>query len=349
MSDQPEDYRGLEAVNRLTKDLKKAAQTLSRDEARYLVDAYYSMQGDRIRSGNQVKALTKSEEPHATLAWLAENAGVLERSIASALDTYGNIFLVGRWAKEIYGIGPIITAGLLAHIELEPWFCAVAHEKMKKRACTKEHPHGPRCTTIQVATAGQIWRFGGVDPSVTWEKKTKRPWNASLKTLFWKIGESFMKTSGRDEDVYGHVYVARKEYEIRRNYNGELSQQAREKLAKFNIGKTTDAYLWYSGCLTVAHAREIANAPLDKREGMARDLAGEPQSGLEMLPPAHIKARAQRYATKLFISHYHAVAFRDHFGYQAPASYMLTQAMGHAHDIPVPNWPFPEPQTFKKS
>jgi hypothetical protein len=42
MSDeQPDDYRGLEAVTRLSRDLKKAAQTLSPDEARYLVDAYY--------------------------------------------------------------------------------------------------------------------------------------------------------------------------------------------------------------------------------------------------------------------------------------------------------------------
>ena len=76
-----DDYRGLEAVTRLSRDLKKAAQTLSPDEARYLVDAYYQMQGDRIRSTNQVRALTASEEPHQTIAWLADNAGVLERSI----------------------------------------------------------------------------------------------------------------------------------------------------------------------------------------------------------------------------------------------------------------------------
>jgi len=277
-TEQPDDYRGLEAVTRLSRDLKKAAQTLSPDEARYLVDAYYQMQGDRIRSANQVRALTASEEPHQTLAWLADNAGVLERSIKGALDAYSSASVLGRWAKSICGIGPVIAAGLLAHIDIR-----------------------------KAPTAGHIWRFAGLDPTVTWEKGQKRPWNASLKTLTWKIGESFVKVSTNDDDIYGHLYVARKAKEQLRNDAGELADQAAAKLAKFKIGKDTDARKAYE--------------------------AGK-------LPPAHVHARAKRWAVKLFLAHYQAVAYRDHFGTEAPKPYILTKEGGHAHEIAVPNWPF---------
>jgi hypothetical protein len=307
----PTDTESPELVTRLSRDLKKAAATLSAEEARFLVDSYYQMQGDRIRSANQVRSLTASEEPHQTIAWLAEQSGVLERSIAGALDTYSNASVLGRWARSICGIGPVITAGLLAHIDI-----------------------------VKAPTAGHIWRFAGLDPTVTWEKKSKRPWNASLKTLTWKIGESFVKVSTNEDDFYGHLYVDRKLKEQARNLAGEYADQAAAKLAKVKIGKDTDAYVWYSGSLTKKDAIQIANAPTEKRVGLARKLAGEPGSGLAMLPPAHIHARAKRWAVKLFLAHYQAVAFRDHFGIDAPKPYILTQVGGHAHEIKPPNWPF---------
>ena len=45
----------LEHVERLSKDLARASTTLSTDEARYLVDAYYTIQGYRIAAGGQVR------------------------------------------------------------------------------------------------------------------------------------------------------------------------------------------------------------------------------------------------------------------------------------------------------
>lgn len=47
---------------KLSKDLKLAAEKLQEKEVRFLVDAYYTMQRNRIRSGNQVTALAKSAE-----------------------------------------------------------------------------------------------------------------------------------------------------------------------------------------------------------------------------------------------------------------------------------------------
>jgi len=267
----------IEPLRRLTKDLKAAARTLSHAEARYLVDAYYQMQGDRIRSANQIRAVQETEEPHDVLAWLADNTGLLEGQIKRALDAYSDAHVVGKWAKSIVGIGPVISAGLLAHIDI-----------------------------TKAPTVGHIWRFAGLDPTVRWEKATKRPWNASLKTLCWKIGESFVKVSGHDNDVYGKLYLERKQSEIARNDAGDLAAQAADKLTKFKIGKDTDARKYYE--------------------------AGK-------LPPAHVHARAKRWAVKLFLAHWHAVAYRDRFQTDPPKPYVISQ-LQHGHEIVCPNWPF---------
>ncbi len=299
----------IEQINKLTRDLKQAAKTLSTDEARFLVDYYYALQEDRIRSAHQVRTLAESGEPHELLSWLGENAGVLERNIKSALDTYSSEHLIGQWSKSIVGIGPIIAAGLLAHIDIN-----------------------------KAPTVGHIWRFAGLDPTVIWEKKTKRPWNASLKTLCWKIGESFVKFSNHDEDFYGHLLVQRKAYEIANNEAGKLSEQAVKHLSKFKIGKDTEAYIWYSGCLTPAMAKMIQSAPAEKRMGMAKKLAVDSGSGTPMLPPGHIHARAKRWAVKLFLAHWQHVAYSITFKKEPPRPYVLTH-LGHVDEIKPPNWP----------
>src|SRR3990172_944307 len=131
----------LQPIQRLTRDIAKAAITLSLNEVRFLVDAYYIMQEDRKRSDNQVNALIESEEPHAVLTWLADQSSSLERQILRSLDAYSANHPLGELARSVVGIGPVIAAGLLAHIDIA------------------------KCNT-----AGQIWRFAGLDPTDPWEK-----------------------------------------------------------------------------------------------------------------------------------------------------------------------------------
>jgi hypothetical protein len=295
-----------EALSRLTKDVRLAASDLSAQEARYLVDAYYTLQDHRIEAQNQVRALTASEEPNVLLSWLFDQHYLLEKEIGKALGTFSSSRTPGVWAMSITGIGPVIAAGLLAHIDIE-----------------------------QAPTVGHIWSFAGLNPEAKWEKKQKRPWNARLKTLCWKIGESFVKVSGRESDIYGKVYVARKQIEIARNLDGVFADQAARVLSEKNIGKTTDAFAYYSGSLARADAETILAAPA--REGLARKLAGEPGSGVAMLPPAHIHARAKRVAVKLFLAHFHWVSYESHFGELPPKPYVI-EHQGHAHFIAPPHW-----------
>ncbi len=266
----------LTPVIRLTKDLRSAARTLSDHEARFLVDAYYAMQDDRIRAAHQHRALSKSNEPAEVMSWLLEQREILEKQVARALDAYSGAQQIGMWARSIIGIGPVITAGLLAHIDI-----------------------------TKAPTVGHIWRYAGLDPTQVWEKGQRRPWNASLKTLCWKVGESFVKVSGNEKDIYGKVYKERKALETQRNERFEFAEQAKAALARKKFGADTQAKKFYD-------------------QGM--------------LPPGHIHARAKRYAVKLFLSHMHHVWWEIQTGEKPPKPYVITH-MDHAHYIEPPNWP----------
>ena len=272
------DYIELEALNKLKRDIKNAGTTLSKEEARYLVDLYYQMQEYRKASDNQVRQLQKEDnkEPHETLAFFANNFRTLERNIKSVLQVYAESKPIGQWMLSICGIGPVISAGLMANIDI-----------------------------TKVQTAGQIQAFAGLDPTREWHKGEKRPYNARLKTLCWKIGQCFIKVQNNEEDVYGKIFAIRKAYEIERNEKGELADQAKAKLEKYNIGKNTDAYKWYS-------------------QGK--------------LPPAHINQRASRYAVKIFLSHLFSVWYEMEHKEKPPKPYAIA-ILNHAHEIPIPNWP----------
>jgi len=289
----------LEPITRLSRDLKEASVTLSRAEARFLVDAYYQMQENRKRAANQSRSLSENAEPHAVIDWLLGESRGLENQIRRALDAYSAASELGAWARSVKGIGPVIAAGLLAHIDLEPWRCAVAKADAKKKPCKASAPHGPECHHEVCETVGHIWRFAGLDPTSKWEKKTRRPWNAALKTLCWKIGESFVKVSGDEAALYAQIYVKRKAQEVAKNEAGEFADQAARILTEKKLGKDTEAFKAYT--------------------------AGQ-------LPPAHIHARAKRYAVKLFLSHYHETAYRLHFGTEPPLPYPIA-ILGHAHRI----------------
>lgn len=265
-------------VSRLNRDLRDAAKILTNDEARFLVDLYYTIQKNRIRANNQILASSQSEEPNAVLQWAYHNFKVTEDGIRSALFGYARNSRVGRWMLSIHGVGPVISAGMLAHIDID-----------------------------KAPTAGHIWRFAGLDPTVEWKRKTKRPWNAKLKTLCWKTGMSFMKLRNSEKDFYGHIYEYRKGYEIDRNEDGYNARLAAEILASKKFGDNQTRKHLESGKLS----------------------------------PAHLDARARRYAVKLFLSHVQFVMFEVRYG-KPPADPYAIGVLGAKDIIQPPNWPMKE-------
>ena len=274
----------LTPVQRLTRDLASAAKTISDAEARFLTDAYYAMQDARIRADGQIRSIVKNPvetgetneagdavkavEPHDVLIWLAEQNATLESQVKRALEKYVNVHPVGGWLTSIFGIGPVIAAGLLAHIDI-----------------------------TEAPTAGHIWAFAGLDPTKKWEKKTKRPWNADLKVLCWKAGESFVLFHGNEKCYYGQLWRKQKDEYMARNEAGAYAERCVEILAKKKFDKETEAFKHYS-------------------------------SG--KLPPAHIHAMARRYAVKHFLVDLQAVWYFIHYGKIAPKPWIIEHG-GHVH------------------
>jgi hypothetical protein len=296
------------AVARMTKDIRQAAATLSDQEARFLVDSYYSMQTSRIRESGRIRAMQKSSaeraqvddireegvprvpteaderkadlgEPHSIVGWLFDQNWILETSIKGALQRYAESSPVGQWALAQHGIGPVISAGLLAY--LDPL-----------------HP-----------TVGHIFSFCGIDPTVEWGKGEKRPWSHSAKQLQFKIGDSMVKHSNNEKCLYGRLYRARKTRETLLNDSGAFKSTAEQTLRDRNFDKTTDAYKAY--------------------------IKGK-------LPKGRIDLRARRYAVKMFLSHWHTVAHFHATGVVPPLPYAIIHK-GHAHYIAPPEF---DPATF---
>ena len=272
----PDDIAVIDELEQLTDRVRMQASRMGAQEVRYLVDTYYQMQDRRKASANQERALDEANEPIALTDFFVALDSFSERKIKQMLQAYAEGKQDATWAMSIRGIGPVIAAGLAAHIDI-----------------------------TQAPTVGHIWRFAGLDPTLEWNKGQKRPFNAKLKVLCWKVGESFVKVKNHDEDIYGKIYDLRKRLEEERNDAGQFAEQAKAKLEKFKIGKDTEAYKAYS---------------------------------IGKLPPAHIHARAKRYAVKLFLAHYHHVAYEVQYGEAPPKPYVIEQ-LGHAHYMAPPNWP----------
>jgi hypothetical protein len=265
----------LEIIGKLSKDVREAGSVVTREEARELVDLYYRLQKDRIVLGNQSSALTKAGRPTTVVDFFMEQFGSLERQMVTVLDKFSMSSEVGEWSREQLGIGPVIAAGFLAHIDIE-----------------------------KAPTVGHIWRFAGLDPTVKWEKGQRRPWNADLKVLCWKAGESFKKVSGREDALYGQMYRQRKAYELERDARGGNAETAARTLEEKKIKDPATKATYESG----------------------------------HLPAGRLDLRATRWAVKLFLSHWHHVAFVEEYGENPPKPYILTQDGGHAHYIAPPGY-----------
>lgn len=267
---------GLDPLVRLSRDLKLAADTLGDKEARFLVDYYYTLQDARIVAKNVIRASEDDDiEPHEILSWLAAHAWRLESTVKSALGIYAQSKVPGQWAQSILAIGPVLSAGVIAHFDI-----------------------------TKAPTAGHFWSFAGQNPEQVWKKGEKRPWNASLRTLCWKIGESFMKFRNHPNDVYGHYYDERKLYEQQKNEAGEYAERAAKKLETTKIEKPEFRRIYESG----------------------------------KLPDGHIHSSAKRWVTKLFLAHLHHVMYECHYGTPPPKPYIIDRG-NHVHMIAPPNWP----------
>jgi hypothetical protein len=312
LPEESERNEVFEPIRRLSRDLLAMSSAMTATQARYYVDEYYVLQEHRIRAAAQVREAEKAGEPTALLSWSLVNFKALEADLRKMLGVWANSQPMGVWARSVTGIGAVIAAGLLAHIDIE-----------------------------RAPTVGHIWNLAGMSPDIRWEKGQKRPWNAELKRIVWHAGKSFMKFQNHPNDFYGRLYRERKNGEISRNLAGLYADQAAAALQRFRFGDDKLARLWYEGCLTPEAAKDVlALQSLAAREAAVRRLAGLPGSGVAMLPPSHIEARAIRWVGKLFLAHWHQVAFETFYRRAVPKPFVLAY-LDHVDFIPPPNYDSP--------
>ena len=357
-------------LDKLTRDLQRSGDLLTDQEARYLVDTYYEIQKYRVALGNQMKAIAKAHEPSIFFVWINKQVHILEANIRAVLNTYSKKSDRGKWLHSNVGIGPVLAAALLAHIDitraptvshiysfagLDPmakWWKKDDAEPIVNRVIRgRRHLNETDATEVALALGKKPENFllllenlRGTRLSITQHDlvraATWRPWNETLKTCCWKVGESFVKFQNHKDDQYGRIYRIRKAHDWVLNLKGEYADQAAISLQTKDYGRDTEAYAWYSGMVTVQAARDYLQALALYQKGqpvpkVARVAAG---AGQPMLPPARIQRRAARYAVKVFLGHYHHVAYEDHYGYAPARPYPIDQLHHGTYYHPA-NWP----------
>lgn len=318
-------------IKKLTKYLKENALVdVSKSDIRFVIQSYYQIQRYRISLAGQIRSLNTSDDledrKHDLLDWLFSNMEQLETEIKKAVEAYVKSTEVGRWLLQITGIGPILAGGLLTYFDPkkapsvshyysyaglndnnDPWLGSEGAKKLVDQYVSKNvtdeelYALSNACRRSYSKLLRMSLNEKGSRSKTTLIKNmAKPPYNTELKKLCWKIGESFVKVSNKDASLYGRIYKERKMLETERNDRLEYADQAARILETTNIGKTTEAYKYYS---------------------------------IGKLPPNHINARAKRYAVKLFVSHLYDEMYKAEF-HKNPVRAYVFEHLGHVDLIP---------------
>lgn len=289
----------------LGRDIRQGARGLGMRDARYLVDLYYEVQRFRISSAHMARTASEQAEPATLMGYMSDQIRRLEGFVAKALGEFAEAHPLGDWLGQIVGVGPVISAGLIAH--------------------TWEY---------DFRTVSALWRFAGLDPTIIWARGSRRPFNAKLKTLCYKIGESFVKFQAHPDGFYGKLFLKFKYEEWDKNITGKNETAALERAGR--VGKGTTAYKWYAGQINPHWALEMLKSGTPWPERLPEEALGD---GKPMLPPGHVNARARRRTVKLFLSHFWEVSYWLRHG-QRPEDPWVIEHGGHTHKIEVPHAPW---------
>ena len=345
------EVQGLASVS---KDVKNSVVDITtKDELRFLVDSYYQTQNYRIAIDGQLRSIEQGYDTMANitdgdtpvvptaLSWVSENIRNQEKQILKLLDSYTDNDPVGKWCKQIIGIGPVLSAAMLAYFDVTKCthsnqFCAYAglndnntpwlgREKAKQVVKEAIEEYDGKIPARKALPAEVVAKASlkahrkvetvvraAVDESKGYITKeslekylAKIPYNKELKRIMWNMGQCFIKVSGKENSLYGRLYKERKALYTARNEAGEYAERAKNILATTNIGKGTDAYKAYS-------------------QGK--------------LPAAHINNMTIRYVEKMFLSHLFDAMYINEYQCEPPRPYVIEHC-GHT-DFIQPEVPF---------
>lgn len=342
-----------------TKEELKEATQLNQKSLRGLVDYYYSMQKLRCNIESKKRAKTQKydnlDNP-ALFDDLNDQQHMLELKAAKILATFVKSKPLGKWVTSIKGLGPITTAGLMAHIDFNT--CCCPQYKGKPQHERPKH----NCSGL--ANISNVHSFAGLNPHQVWGKGEIRPWNARLKTTCWLIGESFKKcfslkkSQMDDKELRMFIYeTAKADGKILSSE--ELSTKfTKEKIRLAKKMENMDDPSWMY--IRLYHDR-IKYERINNEAGRYKEEALKkfekyktlnpflqkkyaPQMKLlseGILTPKAIEERSKRFAVKFFLGHYFEVgkALITNQPIERSVKPWIIAHGGHSKYIPPPNFP----------
>lgn len=158
---------------------------------RAIVEDFYDIQKFRISVEGQLRSLDQGTAEGGADFFRDKvygGAKQIEKDVLKEIQSWlKGEEIYTEWLINVKGVGPILSAGLIAWIE----------------------------DITKFATISKLWRYSGmaVAEDGRAERRVKGQkicWNPRMKNLCWKLGESFVKTKGNFRFLYEDI---RKDYD----------------------------------------------------------------------------------------------------------------------------------------
>jgi len=148
------------------------------------------------------------------VVWFHNSLHETEKQLAKRLDGWSREHKIRlNYLREIKGIGPIFSSGLIA------WFEPIS----------------------RFDNISKLWSYCGLSPTQKRVKGKKLGYNPRLKTLMWKIGSSFEKQKSQ-KSQYRKLYETQKNYYLNRA-DLKAKIETKEKGIKGHIRNMTLRYV----------------------------------------------------------------------------------------------------------
>lgn len=187
---------------------------------RRLTDVYYDVQDVRIRTANRLRQF-----PVKSNVGFPKELQKIETEVKKRLEwNLESVPIYTEWLKRVKGIGPCLSGGLISVIMVK-FIVRDSLEEVEgaqKQFALKTKDNKFRVPELRGISAfsnvSKLWKFCGLDVVDGHAPKRRRgstiTWNPKMRTLCWKIGESFVKNG----DYYRSRYEEFRKIEDERDF-----------------------------------------------------------------------------------------------------------------------------------